>query len=169
MALSNTTLLLRLLSTQTRSIDLQTGRAPLSFQQGYSLANGTGANQADLLWTDRRTINASSNDDLDLAGTFTDVFGQAVVFVRVKAILIVADSGNTNNVVIGNAAATQFLGPFGAAAHTLAVKPGDSFFASALGAIGWPVAAGSADLLRIANSGAGTAVNYNIGILGCSA
>lgn len=169
MSLSNTSLLARLLSTVTRSIDLQSGESPLNFQYGLSFANGTGSGQADLLWTDRRTINASSNDDLDLAGTFTDVFGQAVVFARVKVIAVLASSGNTNNVVLGNAAATQFLGPFGAAAHTAAVQPGGLAWFVAPGATAWAVAAGSADLLRVANSGAGTSVTYDIAILGASA
>lgn len=169
MSLSNTTLLMRLLSTVTRDIDLQSGRSPLEFKQGYSIPHGTGAGQADLLWTDRRTILASQNDDLDLAGTFTDIYGQAVVFARVKAILVVADAGNANNVVIGNAASNQFLGPFGAAAHTYSVKPGDAFSGTALGATAWPVTAGSADILRIANSGAGTSVIYDIALLGASA
>lgn len=169
MALSNTSTLVRLLSTPTRSIDLQSVEAPLTIQHGLALPNGTGAGQADLLWTDQRTIAASGTDDLDLAGTFTDVFGQAVVFARVKALLIKASSGNTNNVVVGNAAATQFLGPFGAAAHTLAIQPGGVFFALAPGTTAWAVAAGSADLLRIANSGAGTGVTYDIAVLGCSA
>lgn len=169
MSLSNTSLLARLLSTATRSIDLQSGDSPLSFQHGLSLPNGTGAGQADLLFTDRRTINASSNDDIDLSGTLTDVFGQAVVFARVKALMVVASSGNTNNVVIGNAAAAQFVGPFGAATHTIAVQPGGLAFLVAPGATAWAVTATTADILRIANSGAGTSVTYDIAILGASA
>lgn len=169
MALSNTSLLVRLLSTPTRSIDLMSGEAPLSLQRGLSLPNGTAAGQADLLWTDRRTIAASGTDDLDLAGSLTDVFGQAVVFARVKAILVLADSGNTNNVVIGAAASAQFVGPFGANTHTVAVQPGGVAFFLAPGTTAWAVTATTADLLRIANSGAGTGVTYDIALLGASA
>lgn len=170
MTLSNTTLLLRLLSTATRSIDLQSGESSLIHQFGLAVANGTGANQADLLWTDRRTIGASSNDDIDLSGTsLTDVFGQTVSFARVKGLFVFASSGNTNNVVIGNAASNQFLGPLGAAAHTLAIQPGGAYVAFAPGATAWAVANASTDTLRIANSGAGTSVTYDIAILGASA
>lgn len=170
MPLSNTSLLLRLLSTPTRSIDLQTGEAPLTFQRGYNFANGVVDGQADLLWTDRRTINASSNDDLDLVGTsLQDAFGQTVSFARVKGIFVVADPTNINDVVIGNAAATQFVGPFGAAAHTIKVQPGQFFAICAAGATAWPAVGGASDLLRIANGGAGTSVTYDIAILGASA
>lgn len=169
MPLSNTSLLLRLLSTATRSIDLQTGEAPLNFQRGLSFANGVLANQADLLWTDNRTIAPSGTDDLDLAGTLADVFGQTVSFARVKGIIVVADPTNTNDVVIGAAASNAFVGPFGSATHTMKVQPGNPFCIFAAGLTAWPVTPTTADLLRIANGGAGTSVTYDIAILGASA
>lgn len=130
--------------------------------------NGTANGQGDLLFADRRTIAASGNDDLDLAGGLTDIFGNTLTFVEVASIEIRAAAGNTNNVVLGNAASNQFVGPLGGATHTIALKPGAVFAIGDPGA-GWAVTAGSADVLRIANSGAGTSVTYDIVIIGRSA
>src|SRR5688572_29561037 len=70
--------------------------------RAYTLAltSGTGADQADKVFYAQRTITASANDDLDLAGVLTDPLGGTLTFVKVKAILIVAAAGNTNNVVV---------------------------------------------------------------------
>lgn len=169
MTLSDTRVSVTVQSNQVGGLDLQTQNSALQFIRGFSLDNGTGANQADKLWSDTRTINASSNDDLDLAGVLVDAFGAVATFVKVKVIAVAAASANTNNVVIGNAAATQFVGPFGAAAHTVAVAPGGVTLFARPDSTGWAVGAGATDLLRIANSGAGTTVTYDIVILGTSA
>ena len=132
------------------------------------LGTGTAASKADKIFLDARTLAASANEDPDLAGALTDPFGVAVVFAKVKAILIRAAAGNTNSVVVKPAAATGFLGPFGAATHTITIPPGGAMLLAApVG--GWAVAAGSADLINIANSGAGTGVTYTITVLGTSA
>lgn len=144
-------------------------QANLSRGQRVSLASGVGANQADKVFSETRSIAASGTFDYDLAGVLTDVFGAVCTFARIKAIAVFADAGNTNNVVLGNAAATQFLGPFGAAVHTAHVRPGGSVLFFAPDATGWPVGAGATDLFRITNGAAGTAVLFDIVFLGASA
>ena len=168
MALSDTNIALAVRSTLTSNLDLKTASAALSFQRGFALADGTGSAQADKIWDDTRAITASGTDDIDLAGALTDAFGAALTFVTVKGIFVSAAATNTNNVIIGAAAATQFVGPFGANTHTIAVKPGQ-FFAITAGLTGWAVGAGATDLLRFTNSGAGTSVTYDVVILGTSA
>lgn len=169
MPLSDTSVALTVKGLLTGTLDLQTLQSQINFGKSLAFTSGTGSGQVDKLFADTRTINASSNDDLDLAGVLIDAFGVAITFVKVKAIVVVADSTNVNNVVIGNAAGTQFVGPFGAAAHTIAVPPGGMFVIARSDATGWAVGAGATDLLRIANSGAGTSVIYQIVILGTSA
>src|SRR5262245_29934480 len=156
-------------ATMNESLDLKSRQAALAFTRSLSLTSGVGAGQADKVFDDIRTITASGNDDLDLAGVLVDAFGATVTFVKVKGIFVAADAGNTNNVVVGNAAATQFVGPFGAATHTVAIPPGGWFGICRSDVTGWAVGAGASDLLRIANSGAGTSVTYSIVILGTSA
>ena len=140
-----------------------------SISKSLSVASGTGSGQADLLYAGTRTLGASATEDLDLAGTMLqDVFGANLTFVDVMGLFVSAAAANTNTVVIGGAAATQFVGWFGAATHTVALRPGQwiTFFHPTTG---FPVAAGSTDLLRIGNGGAGTSVTYDILIWGTSA
>ena len=156
-------------SVLANTLGLAAGQASLS--QGFitALASGVGANQADKVFSEQRTIAASGTNDYDLAGALTDAFGVTVTFARIKMIAVFADSANVNNVVIGNAATNQFVGPTGAAAHTINVRPGGSVVLFAPDATAWPVTAGTGDLLRFANSGAGTSVIYNVVFLGASA
>ena len=151
------------------SADLAVPSANPVFASQVNLDNGTGADQADRLYVDSNTLAASATVDIDLAGSLTDLLGAALTFVRVKGIFLRASKANTNNVVLGGAAATQFVGPFGATTHTIATKPGGFLAMIAPDATGWTVGAGASDLLRVANSGAGTSVSYDIMIVGASA
>lgn len=153
----------------SRTLDLGAGSFPLDKVASIELLDGVGVDQADRLFTDQRTINASSNDDLDLAAVLTDAFGQTITFARIKAILVVAAAGNTNDVVIGAAAANAFVGPFGASTHTVRVRPGGMALLACKDATGWAVTAGTGDILRIANSAGGTSVTYDIVLIGASA
>lgn len=132
------------------------------------IPNGTGIGQADRVYHKTITLAASANQDIDLNGALLDALGGPAVFAKVKAIAVRARDTNTNNVVVGGASANGFVGPFGAVAHTVAVPPGGMFVISAPGA-GWNVTAATADLLRVANSGAGTSVTLDIVVIGTSA
>ena len=169
MPLRDTQVALTVRANLDSALDLQSRVAALNFSRGFSLDDGTGAGQADKIWSDTRTLTASANEDLDLAGVLTDAFGAVITFVKVKGIFVAAAAGNTNNVVVGAAAATQFVGPFGAATHTVAVAPGGFFAICRSDATGWAVGAGASDFLRIANSAGGTSVTYDIVLLGTSA
>lgn len=150
------------------SPDLGAAKYSLRMDALATMANGTGDNQADLVFVDRRTLAASASENLDLAGALADPLGATLTFVAVKAILIKAATGNTNNVVLGGAASNAFVGPFGAAAQTLAVPPGGGVLLAAPKS-GWVVTAGTGDILKVANGGAGTSVTYDIVIIGTSA
>lgn len=154
--------------TQTSALDQGTATFPASLAKRIALASGVATDQADMLFADTRTIAASGTDDLDEAGTLSGVFGTTLTFAKVKVILVVAAAGNTNNVVIGGDASAAFVGPFGDATDTIAVKPGGVFLIAHPGA-GWPVTPTTADILQIANSGGTTGVTYDIVIIGTSA
>jgi hypothetical protein len=128
---------------------------------------GVAAGQADKIFSDQRTVNAASNDDLDLVGvSLVDPFGAVLSFVKIKAISIYSLPTNVTNLTIGNGA-NPFIGPFGAAAHTVQVQPGGKYEVVAPGN-GWTPVAATGDILRIANA-AGAAATYNIDIIGTSA
>lgn len=155
---------------QKTNLDFAAGSFPLAYNFAAAFANGTGANQADLLFWDQRTLAPSANEDLDLNGaTLLDAYGANLAFLRIKGIFVGASAGNANNVIVGNAAANGFISWVGAAAHTVTVRPGGLLALVAPDAVAYAVTAGTADLLRITNGGAGTSVTYDIVLLGASA
>jgi hypothetical protein len=170
MALSGTMLAVAAFAEQTATIDLGTSRAGQSLARSLSLGSGTGAGKADRVFSDRRTLAASATEDLDLAGSLVDAFGATITFARIKGIVIAAAAGNSNNVVVGAASSNPWATLLGAT-HTLTLRPG-AFVAVGTGAAdatGYAVTASTGDLLKVANSGSGTSVTYDIHIIGCSA
>lgn len=157
--------LVQFAASLTSPQDLSSGSSETPFARQYSFTNGTGAGQANRVWADERTLAASATEDLDLSGTLVDAFGATITLQKVKGLIVAASAANTNNVVIGGASATQWVGPFGAATHTLAIKPGGLVALFAPDAAGYPVTS-STDLLKVANSGSGTGVTYQIVVVG---
>lgn len=157
--------LVQFAATLTSAQDLSSGSSETPFGRQFTFTDGTGLAQANRIWSDERTLAASASEDLDLSGTLTDAFGATLTLQKVKVLLVAAKSTNTNNIVIGGASATQWVGPFGAATHTLAIKPGGALALFAPDAAGYPVTP-TTDLLKVANSGAGTSVTYQIVVVG---
>lgn len=131
------------------------------------LGSGTTAQNADLIHIDSIEIAASGNATKDLHGSLLDPLGNACVFAKIKAILVKAAAGNTNNVVVGNGT-NPFVGPFGAGTHTVAVPPGGQLLMTAP-KDGWTVTDSTADILKFANSGSGTVVDFDVILIGTSA
>ena len=163
-----TKLTVQVAAALTRADEFSTARDDLLRTYAKELASGTAASQADMVWRDRRTIAASSSENLDLASTLTDALGAAATFAKVKAILVIASDANTNEVVVGGAASNAFVGPFGGTTPTVSVRPGGVFFVAAPAA-GWTVTFSTGDILKVANSSSGTGVTYDIIIIGTSA
>jgi hypothetical protein len=139
----------------------------ISETSSYDIADGTGADQANAIYVDDFSIVASGTLAIDLSGSLTDPNNNTKAFTAVKEILIKADITNTNNIVYGNAATNQFLGPMGAATHTIAIKPGGRLsITDGYSAAGWAVANGSTDNILLTNSAGGTAVTGTIVIIG---
>lgn len=156
-----------ILGTYAGSNDLSTVAATFSQRHALGVSPGTGARQADKVFSDTRTIAASSNDDLDLT-SLTDPLGAALAFAGVKAIFVKAADGNTNDVVIGGGT-NPFIGPFADASDKVALKPGEVLLITNRTAAGWAVTNSTADILRIANGGSGSSVTYSIILVGDSA
>jgi hypothetical protein len=144
---------------------LGTADDPVVKDYTQNLANGTGANQASQMFHDQRTLTASSTENIDIqAGTFTNAFGVALAFTKLKALLIFAAVANVNDVLVGGQGANSWVGGFNTTTSVLKVKPGGLFLWTAPQAAGGAVAAG--DLLKIANSSSGSSVIYDIVIIG---
>jgi len=148
------------------ALDLSTSLDTIQRNKSYSFTDGAGADQADVVWSDERTLAASATEDLDLAGGLIDAFGVAITLARIKAIYVEADSSNTNNVLLGGAAANAFATPFADVTDRVTLRPGGALLLVAPDATGYVVTAGTGDLLRAGNSGAGTSVKYRIVLVG---
>lgn len=151
----------------TSPLDLSTPTNAVNFAKQMNLAQGSGAGQADMIWSDQRTIAASGTDALDLAGSLVGPFGTTLTFARIKMLIVLAAAGNTNNVnVVRDATSGAPL--FLATGDGIPVHPGGGFIWYAPSATGVVVTPTSADLINIVNSGAGTSVTYDIHIVGAS-
>lgn len=126
-----------------------------------TLQNGTTANKANVIWHDRRTVAAATNDDLDLT-TLTDRLGNALAFTLIKWFVLRLITPTTGyKLTVGNGAANQFTGWFGAAAHTEDVM---DWMAKVNQIDGWTVD-GTHKSLRIRNPGANP-ITYDIVLVG---
>ncbi len=155
------------LGSQVNALALATGLLPIDYEARYDFTNGTGANEATQIFSDKRTLAASASENLDLnAGSLVDAFGAAITLTKIKALIIKADAGNTNDVVIGGASSDPIASIMGTTG-TVNVKPGGFAAFGAPDATGYAVVASTAMNLQVANSGGGTGVKYTVIVLGC--
>jgi len=170
-------LVVALSATAEKAIDLSTPEAKASLKRVIDLAFGAGADQADLIWWDRRTVAKDTGDDLDLAGTLVDAFGQTLTFASVKALVVINRSdealdGHTATdaeLEVGGAAAAEFQGPFADATDAIVVPAGGVFVIARSSADGWTVTATTHDILGITNLDADDEALYDIILVGESA
>lgn len=152
-------------SRLTGAADLGNPIAPVNIDKHVQITPGTDAtNKADVLWADERTLVASATENLDLAGVLSGLLGGTVTAAEITAIYIEASAGNTNDVVAFGAASNPFNGPLSGTTPKLTLGPGD--FALITNKKGWPITAGTGDIILVANSAAGTPVTYKIALIG---
>lgn len=147
-------------------VDIGNRDYTFNYSKSYTITNGTGADQANQVWTDARTIAASGSDDLDLYGVLTNAMGTTLNFTRIKCIIVSAAAANVNNVLVGGDAA-GLAGWVGNVNDYIVVRPGGTFALMANDATAYAVTNTTADILQIANSSSGTSVIYDIVIIGC--
>lgn len=147
------------------SPDLGSARQRVTISENLQFEPGTASiGQANILFADTRTLAASATENLDLAGVLTNAFGAVITAAEIVAIFVRAAAGNTNAVLIGPGASNGFLGPWNAATDRLRVLPGEWHMLTCQA--GWGVTAGTGDILFAGNGGAGTAVTYDLVLIG---
>lgn len=162
----DTNLNFRLNTDYRNALDLVTPQALQSYVFEMVLTSGAGLNQANVVFSDKRTVNASTTDTLDIAtgGGLVDALGVAVAMARMKGIVV--RNRGTQNITVGRPAANGV--PWMSAAGDNTIVSAGGLFAQF-----WPTAAGivvtaaTADLIEVVN-GAGSAVDYDIVIIGAS-
>jgi hypothetical protein len=130
--------------------------------------SGTTDNKFDLVWSDKRTLVATS-EDLDLRGVLTSELRGAVQnFVEVCGIFIINEATAPASVlIVGNGTNAAFAGLFNAAADRIKVPASGMFvWFAPLDGGGLSTTATTADILKI-DAGAAT-IAYRVGIIGRS-
>lgn len=163
MALTST-ISLRVQARQTGASDLGTAAGSIDWSAAVDLTNGTGAGQANAMWSDRRTLTTGANEDLDLAGVLVSELGTTLTFTKIKAVIVKGATANTTNLTISRPASNG-LAIFAAAGDAITVKPGGLFVHVDPSLAGVTVTAATGDLLNIANS-AGASATYDIIVIG---
>ena len=139
-------------------------------RQAYSVTDGAGAGNINLVWSDRRTVAASATDTLDLnGGGLLDVFGNAANFATVKGICIFNREtvAATHRIDFAPAAANPFLWTFNAAADRVEIAPSSAYMQ--WDDSGKATVAGGSDAIRIINTDGANTVTYDIIVIGLTA
>lgn len=160
-------LLLSIQGHHTAALDLGVADFPFTLVQAISLAAGTASGQVDKVFTDTRTLAASATEDLDLAATLLDAYGNAITFVKVKAVIVRANAANINNINVTRPASNG-APIFIAAGDGIVLEPGFMFAYMGAGA-GKTVTPATGDLFTITNAAGVSSVTYDVIIIGTSA
>ncbi len=147
------------------TVTLGTVQHLLSYVNNPAFTNGTGANQANMVYGGTRTLTASSTESLDLNSGLTNAFGNTIVFTSIKAMIVVAAAANTNNVIVG-AGSNPFINWIQGTTPAIIVPPGGMFCITAPTAAGFAITADTGDILKVANSSSGTSVTYDLVLIG---
>jgi hypothetical protein len=139
--------------------------------KSYSVAlgDGTGANQADRMFADQRTLADGGTENLDCSGLLAPFFGGTpIALLRLKAFLFYSLPTNTTNLTVSRGPSNGALLFTALSSGVAAIKPGAMFLWCDPSAAAVAVTATSADLITVTNS-AGAAATYDVYIIGSSA
>lgn len=151
--------------TYTAAKDLGTATHQITQSRGLTFTNGTGANKADVMFDDKRTLADSASEELDLQdGSLTDSLGTALTMDILRAIYI-KNTSTDATLQIGGAAATQLAIFADPASDILELPPGGEFFYTAPNAAGIDTTTNAH--LKLADDGSGAAgLDYEIIVVG---
>lgn len=152
---------------ESTTLDLGTATFLLSVLREFDLASGTGDSAFDMVWSDTRTLVATS-ETLDLSGSLTSALGVSITFVEIGFIYIYNKATAAASVLlVGNGAAPAFAGFLSGATVKLTVGPsGWNAWYSPLDSAGLTVTNTTAQDLKI-DAGAAT-ITYDIVLVGRS-
>lgn len=135
----------------------------LSLAQLFEDGNDSG--ECDAIWhTEDQSLSDGASTTLDLSALTRTVLGSTITtaFLTIKAILIKVTSTTGGELIVGGAAANEWMYPFGAAGDQVSVPIASATLLSNV-QWGWAVNTTNKNL-KIAASGG--AVTYSIAILG---
>jgi hypothetical protein len=128
-------------------------------------ANGSGAGQAAVQWSDTRMLAGGAADNLNLnGGALTDALGNLLTITKVKGIILFSYAANTTNLTIGGVA-NSLASIFGLATQSLTLQPGELLVKLTPSAAGYTVTPATANLLAVTNA-AGASAQYDVIVIG---
>lgn len=139
-----------------------------SYSQAFSSTATSPVASSNQLWADRRFVTTSTGtDDLDLAGSLTNFFGETITFATIRVLVIFNRAIVAgDDIDIGGAAAnpiTSILDGSGTAKMTVRAS---GLLVLTAPMDGYAVAGGSADTLRVTHAGSSEAITYDIVVIG---
>lgn len=160
--------------TRTKVNDLTTSKDSVvrgnSTPYSITWADGEGANQAEEVWHDTRTLAAGANETLDIYDALIQpmTLADLITFTKIKGIVIINNgtAGSDATLDIGGAAANAWLGIVKAVSDIIPIQPGGQFKKVSPDANGMTVGASNSNL-KLANTSAGSySLTYDIIIWG---
>ncbi len=126
----------------TSTGDLSNPRDSMSINRNIELTSGTGANQANVIFTDSRTLTDThahdANEVLDVyaSGSLKDPLGTALTISALK-VIYVYNTSTTSSLLVGGG--TTPVGFFADPSDILTIPPGGKWVLTAPNATGWDV------------------------------
>jgi len=162
----------------TKAGDMDDAKFNPEMSISETLLFGTGDGQANMFFSDRRTLAFGVTDTLDLYGVLSSPLSPTISFSKVKGIFVWNRSGEidihddhavatTPQLTVGGVAAAEMQGPFDTAGDAIKVEAGEHFIATYKNT-GW-ACAGGADILDVVNNDGAEQALYDILIWGLSA
>lgn len=165
---------LSLLATLTTAPDI--GSATYALNEALALAalaDGNGLNQANRVWSDRRTLNAATAENINMYTPFTvDALGQNLTLSKCKALYI----KNRGGAVLSASDILKYGGEGSAAAWNSifdgsdtakgTIEPNGAILWVAPSAAGYAIANTTNHLLKVENMNGSQAIDYDIIIIG---
>ena len=134
-----------------------------TIRQRYSY--GTGSGQVNKWYLARRTLTATTYDDLNLTSGLTTL-GTTMAFTAVKRVLVaIIDPDGTKKLRVGPQGRTNAAALWFQAATTNFWEETYGYVLKDRPVTGWAISAGSADVLSIYNPG-GSSLDYAVWIMG---
>lgn len=146
-----------------------------------SLTNGTGSDNVNRMWHDRRRLSQSSGTDLlDLSGGLTDVFGNTLTFAKIKVLFVQNKGIRSGSTYVQTPGQDILVGGAGAGGNAWAawlnnnqdaevrLRSGGVLLATCPEE-GWAVHPGTKDILQITWDGSaasGDDIDYDVFIAG---
>ena len=136
------------------------------YQRDLSLGFGTASMLANQIYAATRSVGIGANDDIDLAGSLPNFNGETINFTAIKKLIIFNRSSvDGNNLTMGGGPLHTIVAEFGASGGLANLIYPQGVEMKSFPITGFPVVAGTSDVLRIHNSGS-TAIDYDIIIIG---